>query len=104
MTRLSSTLMGTLVCVRGITLHHRMREDKNPFSTKIKAFDERIKAFLQQTEERRSICVALKEKKVRLHSETSHRDKSLLQEIQDLEQRRDALQDIPQLSSEDVKE
>uniref|UniRef100_A0A672Y8S5 Helicase with zinc finger domain 2-like n=1 Tax=Sphaeramia orbicularis TaxID=375764 RepID=A0A672Y8S5_9TELE len=30
--------------LRSITLHHRMREPQNPFSTQIRAFDKRIKA------------------------------------------------------------
>lgn len=31
---------------RGITLHHRMRQDKNPYSRQIKEFDERIRDAL----------------------------------------------------------
>ncbi|XP_030195702.1 helicase with zinc finger domain 2 isoform X2 [Gadus morhua] len=37
--------------LRSITLHHLMREDHNPFSAKIKEFDQRIKRALQKEAE-----------------------------------------------------
>ena len=33
---------------RSITLHHRMREDQNPYSGEIKDFDRRIKLALDK--------------------------------------------------------
>ncbi|XP_074529198.1 3'-5' exoribonuclease HELZ2-like [Halichoeres trimaculatus] len=37
--------------LRSITLHHRMREDQNPFSVKIRYYDERIKRYLEKKAE-----------------------------------------------------
>ncbi|XP_068170557.1 3'-5' exoribonuclease HELZ2-like isoform X2 [Antennarius striatus] len=34
--------------LRGITLHHRMREDQNPYSHEIKQFDQRMQRALEQ--------------------------------------------------------
>ncbi|XP_026162464.1 helicase with zinc finger domain 2 isoform X2 [Mastacembelus armatus] len=37
--------------IRSITLHHRMRQDQNPFSSHIRAFDKRIQLALKKEEE-----------------------------------------------------
>ncbi|KAM9362141.1 3'-5' exoribonuclease HELZ2-like [Symphorus nematophorus] len=48
--------------LRSITLHHRMRQDQNPFSSQIKDFDRRIQAALGNKEKRKCIQLALEEK------------------------------------------
>lgn len=90
--------------VRSITLHHRIREEKNPFSNQIKVFDERIEAASQTKEELRRISLILKEKEALLHSETPQHKEQVLQDIQELKHRQHALQDIKGLSTEEVKE
>ncbi|XP_056887023.1 helicase with zinc finger domain 2 isoform X3 [Takifugu flavidus] len=90
--------------LRSITLHHRMREEKNPFSNQIKVFDERIEAASQTKEELRRISLILKEKEALLHSEMTQHKEQDLQDIQELKHRQRALQDVKGLSTEEVKE
>uniref|UniRef100_A0A3Q4B4S9 DNA2/NAM7 helicase helicase domain-containing protein n=1 Tax=Mola mola TaxID=94237 RepID=A0A3Q4B4S9_MOLML len=48
--------------LRSITLHHRMREEQNPYSKQIKEFDKRIQVALDKKEELKRIQLALVEK------------------------------------------
>lgn len=82
---------------RSITLHHRMREEQNPYSKQIKEFDKRIQVALDKKEELKRIQLALVEKNALQRSQ-------LVEEIEELEREKLALEKIEELSEEEVKE
>lgn len=83
---------------RNITLHHRMRQDTNPFSAKIKAFDQRIQDVLDKKQKLLSIEEALTEK------EKLSPTLAVLEEIRELHSQKLALGSIQDLTEQEVKE
>ncbi|XP_073325173.1 3'-5' exoribonuclease HELZ2-like [Pagrus major] len=63
--------------LRSITLHHRMRQDQNPYSGQIKDFDRRIKLALEKKEKLQSIKLASEEIKElrRIHLALEEKEK-----------------------------
>lgn len=87
-----------LRCSRSITLHHRMRQDTNPCSAEIKKFDKRIQDVLGKKQKLLSINQALMEK------EKVNPTPAVLEEINELQSRKLALDRIKDLTDQDVKE
>lgn len=83
---------------RNITLHHRMREETNPFSVKIKEFDQRIKDVLDKKQKLLSLEQALTEK------EKLNPTPVVLEEIRELQSQKLAVGRIKDLSEQEVKE
>lgn len=84
--------------LRNITLHHRMRQDTNPFSAKIKAFDQRIQDVLNKKQKLLSIEEALTEK------EKLSPTLAVLEEIRELHSQKLALGSIQDLTEQEVKD
>lgn len=83
---------------RNITLHHRMRQETNPFSARIKAFDQRIQHVLDKKQKLLSIEEALTEK------EKLSPTLAVLEEIRELHSQKLALGSIQDLTEQEVKE
>lgn len=83
---------------RNITLHHRMRQETNPFSVKIKAFDRRIQDVLNKKQLLLSIEDALTEK------EKLNPTPAVVEEIRELQDQKLALGSIRDLTELEVKE
>lgn len=83
---------------RSITLHHRMREETNPDSTKIKAFDRRIREYLDKKQRLLSIEQSLAEK------EKLNPTPAVLAEISELRSQKLALGSLEGLTEQEMKE
>ncbi|XP_035517753.1 helicase with zinc finger domain 2-like [Morone saxatilis] len=90
--------------LRGITLHHRMRQDQNPHSGQIKDFDRRIKLALVKKEELPSIHLSIKKNEELLRIQLTPKKKEELLRIQlsldvkeDLQQIQHTLEEIEEL-------
>lgn len=83
---------------RNITLHHRMRQETNPFSVRINAFDQRIQHVLDKKQKLLSIEEALTEK------EKLSPTLAVLEEIRELHSQKLALGSIQDLTEQEVKE
>lgn len=83
---------------RNITLHHRMRQEANPFSAKINAFDQRIQDVLNKKQKLLSIDEAITEK------EKLSPTLAVLEEIRELHSQKLALGSIEDLTEQEVKE
>lgn len=90
--------MFALHCSRNITLHHRMRQETNPFSVKIKAFDKRIKDVLDKKQKLLSIEQTITEKEKLIQTQ------AVLEEIGKLQRQKLALGNIQDLTEQEVKE
>lgn len=75
-----------------------MRQETNPFSAKIKAFDKRIREVLDKKQKLLSIEQAINEK------EKLSLTLAVLEEIRELQSQKLALGNIPDLTKEEVKE
>lgn len=83
---------------RNITLHHRMRQETNPFSARINVFDQRIQDVLNKKQKLLSIEEALTEK------EKLSPTLAVLEEIRELNSQKLALGSIQDLTEQEVKE
>lgn len=83
---------------RNITLHHRMRQETNPFSARINALDQRIQDVLNKKQKLLSIEEALTEK------EKLSPTLAVLEEIRELNSQKLALGSIKDLTEQEVKE
>lgn len=90
--------MYVLHCSRNITLHHRMRQETNPSSVKIKAYDKRIQDILDKKQKLLSIEQALVEK------EKLNPTQAVLEEIRELQSQKVALGHIQDLTEQEMKE
>lgn len=75
-----------------------MRQETNPFSVKIKAFDKRIKEVIDKKKTLLSIELAITEK------EKLRQTPALLEEIRELQSQKLALGNIQDLTEPEVKE
>lgn len=85
-----------------------MRQKENPYSKQIKDFDERIKVALEKKANLKDIQLCLQEKEALrctlVFNETEEQHDHLLLEIKELKHRQRALEEIEELTEEDVKQ